>query len=372
MSKFGMRPLGLALTLLVGGVVAGCHDSAPSLTEPSSAATRDRGPGAATPLVPRLLDAPPSFLVFPRAINIEGRIVGFYDSAGSTIDHPAEWSLREGFRGLDALPGATGGVALAINDGGVMVGTQIVPGSGTHGVVWSRRGHVTDLGTSFVPRDINDRGQIVGIHTLPNGIQPAILQGGRIRDLGVPPQTSTRCDLPSACVTRPVAINQRGEVIATASFAGLDMHVAVWRPSSGWTVYEPFNDNVAVDINDVDDLLATNIDMPGLPQARLWLRAANPFDIGTFGGPSASSIARGLNDFGVVVGDASNTSGTGGAFRWTQASGIEQLPTIDGLATSAAAISNLGEIAGLIGGRPAIWTWRLTPARSTSESGHQY
>lgn len=362
MSKFGTRPLGLALTLSVGAAVAGCHDAAPTLTEPShAAAAADIGPGASTPLVPRLLDAPPSSRVFPRAINIQGRIVGFYDSAGSSTDHPAEWSAREGFRDLEALLGATTGVALAINDGGVVVGTQVVPGSGTHGVVWSTQGRVTDLGTSFLPRDINDRGQIAGTHTTPNGIQPAILQGGRLEDLGVPPQTSTRCDLPNACVTRAVAINQRGEVIATASFAGLDMHVAVWRPRSGWTVYEPFNDNEAVDINDVDDLLATNIDMPGLPQARLWLHAANPFDIGTLGGSSASSVARGLNDFGVVVGDASNTSGTGGAFRWTKAGGIERLPTIDGLATSAAAINNLGEIAGVIGGRPVIWTWRMAP-----------
>lgn len=273
------------------------------------------------------------------------------------VYYPAEWSRKNGFHDLALLPGAWSGVAMSINSEGMIVGTEIVSGSGTHGVIWSRQGRVADLGTSFFPIGINERGQIAGAHATAAGFEPAILWHGHIQDLGVPPQTLPRCDPPHACATRAVAINQKGEVIGTASFGGVDMHVVVWRPGSGWTVYGLFSDNEAVGINDFDDLVGTNIDMP-LPQARFWPRAGNPIDIGTLGGQPVTSIARGLNDFGVVVGDGYLS---GAAFRWTRADGIEWLPTIDGLGTSAAAINDLGEIAGLIGGRPAIWTWRLTP-----------
>lgn len=273
------------------------------------------------------------------------------------VYYPAEWSRKNGFHDLALLPAAFSGVAVSINTEGMIVGTEIVSGSGTHGVIWSRQGRVADLGTSFFPIGINERGQIAGAHATAAGFEPAILWHGHIQDLGVPPQTLPRCDPPHACATRAVAINQKGEVIGTASFGGVDMHVVVWRPGSGWTVYGLFSDNEAVGINDFDDLVGTNIDMP-LPQARFWPRAGNPIDIGTLGGQPVTSIARGLNDFGVVVGYGYLS---GAAFRWTRADGIEWLPTIDGLGTSAAAINDLGEIAGLIGGRPAIWTWRLTP-----------
>lgn len=358
MSKIAVRPVGLAVTLALSAVLVACHDSAPTLTEPASHALgANTGPGSSKELVPFLLDAPPGAQVFPRAINVMGSIVGSYDSAGRGVTYPAEWSRKNGFHDLALLPGAWSGVAMSINSEGMIVGTEIVSGSGTHGVIWSRQGRVADLGTSFFPIGINERGQIAGAHATAAGFEPAILWHGHIQDLGVPPQTLPRCDPPHACATRAVAINQKGEVIGTASFGGVDMHVVVWRPGSGWTVYGLFSDNEAVGINDFDDLVGTNIDMP-LPQARFWPRAGNPIDIGTLGGQPVTSIARGLNDFGVVVGDGYLS---GAAFRWTRADGIEWLPTIDGLGTSAAAINDLGEIAGLIGGRPAIWTWRLTP-----------
>ena len=360
MSKIAVHPFGLVVTLALAAVLVACHDSAPTLTEPAShALSANIGPGSSKELVPFLLDAPPDAQVFPRAINVAGSIVGSYYSAGSGVTYPAEWSRKNGFHALTLLPGASSGVALSINNEGTIVGTEIVSGSGTHGVIWSRQGRVADLGTSFFPIGINERGQIAGTHETAAESQPAILWHGRIQDLGNPPQF-VGC-LPNTCETWAVAINQKGEVIGTATFEAFDFHVVVWRPSSGWTLYQPLSDNQAAGINDFDDLVGTNVDRPDFPIARFWPRAGNPIDIGTLGGERATSVARGLNDFGVVVGDATGISGDREAFRWTRADGIERLPTIDDLGTSAAAINDLGEIAGLIGGRPAIWTWRLTP-----------
>ena len=363
MSKIKVRPVGLAVTLALGAVLVACHDSSPTLTEPAShAPSANIGPGSSKELVPFLLDAPPGAQVFPRAINVAGSIVGSYNSAGSGVTYPAEWSRKDGFHALALLPGASSGVAVSINSEGTIVGTEIVSESETHGVIWSRQGRAADLGTSFFPIGINERGQIAGTHATAASFQPAILWHGRIQDLGNPPQFAG-CN-PLLCETRAAAINQKGEVIGTASLEAFDLHVAVWRPRSGWTIYQPLNRNEAVGINDFDDLVGTNFDSLDRPIARFWPRAGNPIDVGTLGGERATSVARGLNDFGVVVGNASQIFGSGaggGAFRWTRAGGIERLPTIDGLGTSAAAINDLGEIAGVIGGRPAIWTWRLTP-----------
>jgi probable HAF family extracellular repeat protein len=66
-------------------------------------------------------------------------------------------------------------------------------------------------------------------------------------------------------------------------------------------------------------------------------------DLGTLGG--LDSAAYGINDAGVVVGEAANTAGARRAFRYS-GSGLVDLGTLGGTESWARAINNAGQIAG--------------------------
>ena len=167
-------------------------------------------------------------------LNNRGQVVGFSENGtqDSTCITPSQVLRFEAViwgpdgeiqRELSPLSGDTVAFAFGINDHGQAVGTSgscsntsLPPGgpSGAHAVLWEKDGTVRDLGSlggsspNNIATGINNRGQVVGNSSLPNGsIQPFIWT----RSTGLQPVGT----LPGAVVTvAPCChtINDKGEV----------------------------------------------------------------------------------------------------------------------------------------------------------------
>jgi probable HAF family extracellular repeat protein len=188
-----------------------------------------------------------------------------------------------------------------------------------HGVIWTRDGNITDLGTleggneSFAAA-VNNRGQVAGwaANTIPDSFSMGCIfvcfttqtrgfvwRDGVVRDLGTlgGPDALTQ------------AINERGQIV------GISYTSSIPNPDSGIPTIDPF----------------------------LW-EDGRMVDIGTFGG--TFSVASFINDQGQVVG-TSNLAGdqTQHPYLWDRGS-LKDLGTLGGDNGQAIWINNAGEVVG--------------------------
>lgn len=92
---------------------------------------------------------------------------------------------------------------------------------------------------------------------------------------------------------------------------------------------------------------ARPVDESGLAQAVTVSRVIPGLDLGSLGGPGASSQAGDINNAGVVVGVSLNQAGLTRAFRWTRNGGMQDLGTLPGGTQSGATrIVDDGQILG--------------------------
>jgi probable HAF family extracellular repeat protein len=108
-----------------------------------------------------------------QGLNDRGQVVGTSDTTGDQSFHAFLW--QEGhIKDLGTLPGDAFSLAIAINNGGMVLGVSLDAGFNPRAVLW-RDGIATDLNT-LVPKDtalelqaacsINDRGEIIGFAAL--------------------------------------------------------------------------------------------------------------------------------------------------------------------------------------------------------------
>ena len=149
-----------------------------------------------------------------------------------------------------------------------------------------------------------------------------------------------------------VAINEAGQVAGT-----LNGHAAVSTPGGGaqdlGTLGGPSSRGYA--INASGQVAGSSTTATGATHAFLWTPGQGMRDLGTLPG-GTSSIARGMNDRGEVVGQSTRPrvnpdvpfyGPVTHAFRWTAALGMEDLGTLGGLnATIAYDINNSGQVVG--------------------------
>jgi probable HAF family extracellular repeat protein len=228
------------------------------------------------------------------AVNNEGQLVGLAEKGTlekpgycatpfQVLDfEPVIWGAKpDEIRELPPLPGDTVGVALAVNDKAQVVGTSGLCSNttanglvdGPHAVLWDPDGSVTDLGNLGgtmvnVAAGINNRGEVVGGSSSKDGNLHAFLwtRDTGIQDLGL---------LGADVVTAPTWINNSGQAVGGSCPAAGNCRAFLWQ------------DKVLIDLNTLI-----------------------PAD-----GPLYLLFAFGINDSGVIVGQAMTKSGELHAFR---------------------------------------------------------
>ena len=228
------------------------------------------------------------------AVNNEGQLVGLAEKGTlekpgycatpfQVLDfEPVIWGAKpDEIRELPPLPGDTVGVALAVNDKAQVVGTSGLCSNttanglvdGPHAVLWDRDGSVTDLGNlggtmGNVAAGINNRGEVVGGSSSKDGNLHAFLwtKDTGIQDLGL---------LGADVATAPTWINNSGQAVGGSCPATGNCRAFLWQ------------DKVLIDLNTLI-----------------------PAD-----GPLYLLFAFGINDSGVIVGQAMTNSGELHAFR---------------------------------------------------------
>lgn len=104
------------------------------------------------------------------------------------------------------------------------------------------------------------------------------------------------------------------------------------------------NEVVAVDVNDVGQVVGRATTASGTQHAFVWIGSAGIFDISTIAG-IGSSVADAINNHGVITG--SYQYGGPHAFRWSPPSGLEDLGTLTVAGLSfGTALNDADEIAG--------------------------
>jgi probable HAF family extracellular repeat protein len=171
------------------------------------------------------------------SINIRGQIVGFAENgaldptclAGTTnnrIALPALWEKGT----VNALPLVsldTDGVAMWINDLGQAVGYSGNCTTAVHGASWKNNviSILADLGNGALAQSINNRGQIAGQVTTPDGSTSAAVwqngADGAITNIGIP--------LGDA-IAFASGINDRGQVVGSSLDSNLSWsHAFIWQ-----------------------------------------------------------------------------------------------------------------------------------------------
>jgi len=219
-------------------------------------------------------------------------------TAPQPADPPASFAKVKSFTMTELLPptawGAAFSYAAAVNDNGKVVGIYAgPPGWESKGWSW-QKGEFTDLGT-FWPRDINDKGQMVGYSRSAGHV---------LWDNGV------TTPLPGPAV----AINKWGHVVGTLT--GDRYHAYLWRDGTTTDLgsLHPGSPNFwldyseAVGVNDNDQVVAqTGMGAWYDPYRALLWENGTWTELGTAApGNDGMSRPTGISDNGQVVGLATS------------------------------------------------------------------
>lgn len=265
--------------------------------------------------------------------------------------------------------------ALALNDHGMVVG-EWRSGSGSVAFRWQEpEGSRTfsalpSLWGEPRARGVDNEGTVMirYIRTSPCGVGPTLQD---VTVIVVPPYTAL------ANVTTLQGPECENELFGTAIDGGVIVGRLSTRLSPGVTTRGSFRWNKAVGNPAVITGDWSPQALAGSYSAGLTLdsRAVRSSaggvleDLGTLGG--ATSIARGINDLGWVVGESLTAEGETHAFVWTPTDGMVDLGTLGGTFSTAADINNQGYIVGdalTEAGRRVPVIWIYDPSAAENEA----
>jgi probable HAF family extracellular repeat protein len=170
----------------------------------------------------RDLGTPPGWDTSATAINEDGQVAGtasFTVADGYRVSRAYRWDREHGIRLLEAPPEFLNTYAVGINDAGHVTGPAFEPSSGFHGILWTGRGRVQDIGTlpgeqGILVHGINNHDQVVGEANVaggPVGGHAFLWESKRgMRNLGV---------LPLRNHSAAYSINDRGQAVGASPYA---------------------------------------------------------------------------------------------------------------------------------------------------------
>jgi probable HAF family extracellular repeat protein len=323
------RSIRLALATLAGAALLTAGTSLP-------AAAADNAAAADKASVPHDLGTLiPGGSSSAMAINRFDDVVGYADTAPGYHFHAVLWSHGK-ITDLGALDPAWNSTASAINDRGIAVGWSNLESSGGSVAVIFKDGKVIPIGYGgSTARAINNRGQIAG----GNGNQAVIWnEKGEARMLPSP----ANCQY----YTEAEAINDRGEAVGGCSTFQDGWHSIRWDAKGNPTDLGPI---LVHSINNRGQIAGEN-----LPTGHaILITNGVTRDLGVLPNGTASQ-ANGVNDSGVVVGNASVNYNQSG-FRWAHGT-MKALGDLAPYSASIAqAINNRGHIAGTSNMHAVLW-----------------
>jgi probable HAF family extracellular repeat protein len=310
-------------------------------------------------------------------------------SGQATSAHPSQYTVID----LGTLTGGTFSQPFFINQNGWVSGSSALSGGATHGVVWSHH-QLSDLGTLGGTNSIafatNTRGEAVGEAETslsdPNG-EDFCGFGTHLQCLPFRSQNGVMVPLPTLGGNNGGVnqINSRGEAVGFAENAipdtgcpapqVLHFEPVIWENTTALKLptYDGDPDGAALAINDHGLAVGSSGACASFSPVLLNLQAIHallwdkgkPLDLGNLGGPTGQAggnIAWGINNRNEVIG-VSDLPGdsTFHAFRWTKATGMQDLGTLPGdVASSGSGINDAGIVVGLsldakFNGRAFLW-----------------
>ena len=242
-------------------------------------------------------------------INNHGQIAGQSGDEALNQRWAVVWTNTGGTWAIENLGTVTGACcadAQGINNGSAADPTTVavVGSSEGHAVVWTKSATgwvIQDLGTLpgdmfSSAEDVNDHGAIVGRSVSKTGVISGFLwtaATGMFRLSGLGVETWAR------------AINNSGDVAGFSTDASGDRHAVRWRSATNWTIEDLGTlggcCSEAYGINSYGDVVGvSNISRRRSGSQHAFL--ANLAGITDLGAVHGQSLARDLNDYGVVVG----------------------------------------------------------------------
>lgn len=260
--------------------------------------------------------APGGGLSSADAISDRGQVVGWRgDDLGYGRGRAFTWQNGQ-LRSLGVLPGRAHSWARALNERGEVVGESYSVDDAQDGMqvktrafLW-RSGKMIDIGVLPGDREssavaIDESGRILGSSWRSDAVERGFLRrAGRLIDLGR---------------LRPVALNDRGQVIAITGGYGTDGRAVLWQ--GGRRILLPTlggKASAATAINGRGQIVGTSTTKNGAQHAVVW-ENGRITDLGTLGGKSSRALA--INERGQIVGSAARSDGSSRAVLWAPRSG---------------------------------------------------
>lgn len=153
------------------------------------------------------------------------------------------------------------------------------------------------------------------------------------------------------------AINDRGQVVGVAQMKDGLYHLFLWDREHGVRDLGVTGD-VRFDINNAGQIAGAMIDPNGNQQACLWEPGKPPMLLGTLGGRTSQAMS--INNRGQIAGASAMPNGSRHAFFWDRAHGMKDLGTLGETESHANRINDVGRVLGVSHTpqqrlRPFIW-----------------